>query len=237
MDFQDQFAMLKKVRSRFGWSSAAKFAHYQLLNSAVTFRGLQCVELSLEDVDPTFLACPEGCEHRFLTADDLLDSDLDPALDLDREFARAALAKGDRCQGIYCGDDLVSYGWYSLQPTEVFPGLHIHFDPGYVYMYKGFTLKAHRGQQLHAVGMALALRDFRQEGVQKIVSIVEETNFPSLRSCYRMGYKDFGVIRTVDLAGAPRIFHSPGCRRYGFRLRPEGTTAPTESATAVTPTA
>ena len=237
MGFQDKFAMLKKVRSRFGWSSAAKFAHYQLLNSAVTFRGLQCVQLSLEDVDPTFLECPEGCEHRFLTADDLLNSDLDPALDLDREFARTALAKGDRCQGIYCGDELVSYGWYSLQPTEVFPGLHIHFDPGYVYMYKGFTLKAHRGQQLHAVGMALALRDFRQEGIQKIVSIVEETNFPSLRSCYRMGYKDFGVIRTVDLAGAPRIFHSPGCRRYGFNLQSAPAPTTLESTATASPAA
>ena len=37
MGFQDKFVMLKKVRSRFGWGSAAKFAHYQLLNSAVTF--------------------------------------------------------------------------------------------------------------------------------------------------------------------------------------------------------
>src|SRR5437667_315175 len=82
-----------------------------------------------------------------------------------------------------------AYGWYASAATPVAPGLVLHFAPGYVYMYKGFTHDLHRGKRLHAIGMTRALQHYRSSGFKGVVSYVESSNFDSLKSCARMGYR------------------------------------------------
>ena len=90
----------------------------------------------------------------------------DEIYDLDSAFVDRATALGDRCFGFVEGDVLTSYGWYSRRPTEAGHGLVLRFDPAYVYMYKGFTHPKHRGQRLHAIGMAAALEEYTREGAK-----------------------------------------------------------------------
>jgi hypothetical protein len=51
-----------------------------------------------------------------------------------------------------------------------------------------------------------------------MVSYVESTNFDSLKSCFRMGYRVFGSIYVIRLFGRAFAFSSPGCGPFGFRL-------------------
>jgi L-amino acid N-acyltransferase YncA len=84
-------------------------------------------------------------------------------------------------------------------------------------MFKGYTVPAHRGKRLHAVGMCRALRDFAQAGGRGLVSYVASNNFASLKSTARMGYRLFGDVYLVRAAGRSFAYASPGCRAYGFK--------------------
>src|SRR5262249_50981302 len=94
--------------------------------------------------------------------------------------------------------------------------LKLHFNPEYIYMYKGFTHDNYRGQRLHAIGMNLALREYLNRGYRGLVSYVESNNFASLKSVYRMGYKDFGTVYILKMLGEKLIYSSPGCKKYDF---------------------
>jgi hypothetical protein len=136
-------------------------------------------------------------------------------------FLDGALAKGDACYGILDGANLAAYGWYATTPTAIDPpDLRLHFNPEYVYMYKGFTHTRYRGQRLHAVGMTKALGAYLARGYKGMVSYVEANNFASLKSVYRMGYTDFGRITLARLAGRYLARSSQGCAPYGFRVEP-----------------
>jgi hypothetical protein len=68
--------------------------------------------------------------------------------------------------------------------------------------------------------MGLALSDFAKRGYKNSLAFVESANHPSLKSFYRMGYKDFGIIHTVRLFGKNSSRHSPGCEKFSFRVLP-----------------
>jgi len=85
-------------------------------------------------------------------------------------------------------------------------------------MYKGFTQVNYRGQRLHAIAMTRALEAYLAKGYQGMVSYVEWNNFGSLRSCYRIGYSDFGNIYLVRLFGKYLTCAGKGCADYGFHL-------------------
>jgi hypothetical protein len=188
------------------------------LNQVFFFRILQ--GLKIEKVDPEFLNCHEKYRGLFLTEAMLMGFADRPEYELSRRFLDEALGKGDECYGILHGDVLAAYGWYSHTPTEInAPGLMLHFDDRYIYMYKGFTHADHRGQRLHAVGMTRALQAYLGQGYKGILSYVESNNFGSLKSCYRMGYTNFGHLYVARLFGQYLVHSGVGCRRYGFELK------------------
>ena len=126
------------------------------------------------------------------------------------------------------GDRLAAYGWYAFGATPIgLEGVLLHYSPGYVYMYKGFTHVDYRGQRLHAIGMTRALQHYLSKGYKGIVSYVESINFDSLKSCFRMGYAVFGTVYVVRAFGRYYGFSTPGCRKYAFRVeRVAGSGAP-----------
>jgi len=195
------------------------YAGMKLVNLAFPFTILRGV--SVERPDEGFLPCPEGYSAGFLSAHALARHAQDPATELSVEFLANALPAGDECYAICEGGTLASYGWYATGPTPAHaPELKLHFAPGWVYMYKGFTDTRHRGRRLHAIGMTRALQHYVSRGHEGIVSYVESTNFDSLKSCYRMGYQVFGSIYVARIFGRYFTFSSPGCERFDFRLEP-----------------
>jgi len=186
-------------------------------NRVVLFRVLKAIRI--EEVDAHFLDPAPQYKGMFLDRATLRKFAADPRNELTHSFLDEAIAKGDECYGFVAGDVLAAYGWYSNKPTELdFKGLRLQFSGDYIYMYKGFTAPEHRGQRLHAIGMTRALQAYLERGYRGIVSYVEWNNFASLKSCYRMGYRDLGNVAIAGMGGHYVVRHDAACDRYGFRV-------------------
>jgi len=103
-------------------------------------------------IAPAFAAVPADLTARFLDRDTLEQLSADTRYELSPGFLDAALSKGDECYAIMDGARLAAYGWYARTPTHFSDDLRVHFDDGYLYMYKALTLDPYRGRRLHAIG-------------------------------------------------------------------------------------
>ena len=194
---------------------------YRAANALAPLSVWNALAITLAQVDPKFLRDPKRAGGTWLPAEAMRRHVSDPANLLTPAFIDEAAAKGDRCFAMFEREKLTSYGWYATKPTrltEVAPELVLSFDPAWAYMYHGFTHPEHRGQRLHAIGMAAALEELTREGLSGLVSYVDSANFSSLKSCARMGYRTFGHVVLLKVRGHYAIQSSPGCRKYGFRV-------------------
>lgn len=212
-------SIVEKIRRKLGrhgfWTSLQQL-FFRVLRSALQIRVLR--GLRLEAPAAAFLACDPRYRSGFQPARTLRRFAVAPANELSHAFLREALRKGDACYAICEGTKLVSSGWYSTQPTAIEPGLVLHFDSSYVYMYKGLTRPPYRGQRLYEVGVTRALQHYLAQGARGFVSCVDAANLDSLKACERMGYRVFGSIYVLRLFGRHFAFSSRGCREFGLRL-------------------
>ncbi|MGH9938601.1 MAG: GNAT family N-acetyltransferase [Blastocatellia bacterium] len=200
----------------YGLSDTVYDFGYRGVNHLTLLMVLKC--LTIDAVDRKFLHIKNGYTCEFLDPEKLMVLSKNPEYQLKRNFLDEALDKGDECFAILDGDCLASYGWYSNKSTKVSDELELHFNERYVYMYNGFTHPDYRGQRLHAIGMTMALDHYLNRGHKGIVSWVEANNFSSLRSCHRMGYREFGEIHILKLFHKYFILCNKGCRDYGFNV-------------------
>jgi len=199
-----------------GLSDAVYDLGYRSVNRFTMLKILKCV--MIDTADRKFLQGANGYTYEFLDPEKLIVLSKNREYKLERGFLNEAISKGDECFAILDGDSLASYGWYSNQSTRVSNVLELHFNERYIYMYNGFTHPNYRGQRLHAIGMTMALNHYLNRGYKGIVSWVEANNFSSLRSCYRMGYRNFGEIYVIKFFRKHIILCSRGCRDYGFKV-------------------
>src|SRR5262245_50452120 len=187
-------------------------------NTFMSWKSIQCIKITEPDPRCTDVVAPY--RYEILDRQALLSFSGQAEYELPTQFVVDALDKGDECHAIMHGDELASYGWYSVKPTLLNDELEFHFSSEYRYMYKGFTLPAHRGHRLHAIGMTLALMKYRAAGQKGLVSLVETNNFDSLKSCYRIGYVRCGNIRFVKVAGRHLIHVDAASHTHDLDLRP-----------------
>jgi hypothetical protein len=213
-----------ETAARFGIQAAAGDFAYRAARKVTELTIFKGVALTMNSVDPSFLTEDVGCRWGFLDATALRRALLrGEPLQMDVAFVDGALRKGDVCYGAVEDDRIISYGWYSIQPTAVTVlegDMVLHFDSAYAYMYRGYTLPEHRGRRLHGIGMARALEAIVQGGARGLVSIVDARNFASLSSCYRLGYHPFGQIFCATVGGHPVTYATKGCEAYRFEIRP-----------------
>ena len=191
---------------------------YRILHKLLDFQLLDGITLSAGDISLKFITLPSGFTISFMDQNTLKAFSIIEPVELSSAFLKAALQRGDRCVGVMANGSLVSFGWYSTTSTSVTTGLALRFDPGYVYMYKGYTVPEYRGKQLHAYGMAYAVNYFSAQGYKGLISYVEANNFRSIQSCKRLGYKRFGRLLAFRVLGQQFSFSSKGCKQHGFRL-------------------
>ena len=188
---------------------------YNILKNLLGFRALRGMTLHPNDVNPSYeLARTDFPGARVFRAE--LLRDLNPERGISQEFIDEAIKKGDWCFGFYDKDKLISYGWYSENPTKIDQKRILHFSSDYIYMDKGFTHEDYRGARLHGFGMAAAAKIASELGKEGLISYVEANNVRSLRSCRKLGYKIFGTIFMCCLFGHWFTFRSGGCRRFDF---------------------
>jgi hypothetical protein len=207
---------IRRNLESFGFRDTMYDIALRAANHVTYVRILKAMKIGI--VNPGYLDTNPRYQCMFLSKEIVKRFASDKSYELTESFLEEAYAKGDQCFGILDGDVLASYGWYSNKPTDITDHLTLHFSPEYIYMYKGFTHDNYRGQRLHAIGMNLALREYLNLGFKGLVSYVESNNYSSLKSCYRMGYKDFGAVAIVKAGQRHFIYASPGCQPYGFNV-------------------
>lgn len=209
---------MRQSVSTYGWPAMMYDLFYQNINRFVYFKVLQGMTVTMESLDPIFLKENEKYNYRFLSEKELFEFAKNPKHQLTKSFIEQALLKNDHCFAILEGDKLASYGWYSSEPTNINSELILNFKNSYVYMYKGYTSDEYRGQRLHAIGMARALEAFTLKGFDGLISYVETNNYSSLKSVYRMGYKNIGRLMVTKVSGKYFIRCDEDCRAYQFNL-------------------
>jgi hypothetical protein len=161
---------------------------------------------------------PYAC--RILDAEEVRALSRDPDNQMSPAFVARMLAKDDVCFGVLDGEVLASYGWYSSGATTLLETVTVKFDPRYLYMYRGYTRPAYRGQNLHGVGLARACASLCSRGHAGIVTAAERVNFTSLHSAHRVGYRDIGTAVVVRAGKRTRIWQTRVSERYGMKLEP-----------------
>lgn len=200
----------------FGYANTLKDLTLKVINKITYYKILH--GMSISRVNPKYYEADPKYTCKFLSLEELLAFAPRKEFELGEEYVRGAIAKGDRCYAILDNDILASYGWYANTSTPITSNLTLQFNPGYIYMYKGFTNPDYRGQRLHAIGMTRALDEHLKMGYKGLVSYVEDTNYRSLHSVYRMGYEDFGKVHILKLGGRYLIHRSAGCEPFDFNV-------------------
>jgi ribosomal protein S18 acetylase RimI-like enzyme len=216
MKIQKAIGVIQTDLQQFGSAKTIYDLAFRSINLLVYFKILRC--MTIDTVDPAYLKLNDRYKCKFLDDEEVFKFAANGECEWPRGFLSEAVGKGDQCFGIIDGKSLASCGWYSNQPTGISDDLCFHFDRRYVYMYRGFTHPSYRGQHLHAIGMTMALNHYLNKGFKGLVAYVEDNNFASLKSVYRMGYKDFGRIYILGCFGKHLIHSSPGCYEYGVSI-------------------
>lgn len=159
---------------------------------------------------------PPGLVVRLAEQMDLERALSDPALGLGRESVLSAVARGDLCVATFEGDRMVAYVWRSFTTAPHRHGLWVHFEKGYRYGYRAFTLPAYRGRHLMDP-MSHFLDEYcLNRGITHTISFAESHNYASIASDRRRGSTRVGWVGYLRLFGQVYPFRTAGARRRGF---------------------
>ena len=132
-----------------------------------------------------------------------LSADLVPALvsTMDRDDSAEILKRietGRRCYTAWVGDQLVSYGWVSLDEEHIGElNLHIKLLPGEVYIWDCATIPAFRRNRLYCALLSYMIGELRTEGFCRAWIGADMDNLPSQQGIARAGFH-----RVADLVMA-----------------------------------
>jgi ribosomal protein S18 acetylase RimI-like enzyme len=214
---------LGELFGRYGVGATLRHVAHAASNRFTPMVVLDALALTPDHVDNSFKSRAGRHSGRMLEAADVRPYARDPDVLLEEDFLSEAIAHGDRCYGLFVGNVLVSYSWYSTRPRrlpELDPSLTAYFDPSYAYMYNSYTVPKHRGRGLQGIGGAAALDAHVSQGLKGLVCYVWSSNLASLRACHRLGYETFGHILILRLGHRVVCRSTPACRQYGFRIGP-----------------
>jgi hypothetical protein len=210
---------LNAFRERHGSSGAVCKAIDVLLHKVLRTSIHTVVWLELEAVQD--MACnDEQFVFRFLTADQIEVFAKDPSYYIDPALAAGVRNGTEVCFAALAGDRLAAFGCYTLGyvSPEQCAGAALSFPADVAYMSYGFTHPDFRGFRLHGLIMGLALQRLAQQGVTKLVSIVAWTNWASLKSCWRLGYRNLGNMTTIGGKHAAIGIYPQAAKTLGVRF-------------------
>jgi len=116
------------------------------------------------------------------------------------------------CVGVYAGSVLAGYTFFCTGPVEAqrnsggsaFTGIAMEFSESVRYLYKAYVLPKYRGKQIAQHIIRFALTDFKQSGVEFIVTTTDWTNTAFLRTADVIGFKSLGLAGEYKLFGKHR---------------------------------
>jgi hypothetical protein len=187
------------------------------INHVIFLKVFHCMKL--DTVKSEFLTPPEGYRGMLLNSEQLSPYAKLSEYELPQAFVDEACAKGDQCYGLFEGDILAAYQWYTTKATDSgWRGIIVNFNDHYVYMYKAFTHPDHRGRRLYPISVTAMLAASLLRGYKGLLCLVESNNFASLKSCYRMGFTDCGRLYAASVSDRFLFHGDSASREFGFRL-------------------
>jgi hypothetical protein len=190
---------------------------YVMANEVIALSIFDCLLLRLENVNTALIDPADRYECRFLEPNevDRFAGELDAVAE---RVAREAVTRGDACYAVLDGGRLANFGCYAPRPTPILNDLMVNFDPPRWYMYGAFTPVRYRGRRLHALGVLSASLELFDRGIPALVTVYERTNYLSMVSALRMGWKPCGTLFRVGIGPWIRLGRTAETQATGMRL-------------------
>jgi hypothetical protein len=190
---------------------------YVMANQVIALTIFDCMYLRPEHVNRSLVEPGGSYSGRFLEPEEVARF----ARDLDAPGERVllhAIERGDACYAVLEGERLANVGFYSSKATPLLNDLLVKFEEPSWYMYGAYTPKAYRGHKLHGRGVVGACLEFFDQGAPIVVSGYERTNYRSMVSAYRMGWKPCGSIYRIGIGPWTHLGRTARAREIGMRL-------------------
>lgn len=190
-------------------SSIVGFVRSEGIGSALRRALWVVAALFHKDQTAVFLVCPLTADSDAGGASDAVRDIDEPEAHVLRRFLfidpptiQARFGRGDRLLGVFDGDDVMAYAWFS-ESGEWLTTIEREFEvgEGEVYVYNVRTLPAYRGRGLFPAIVHGAVPSHRAAGVARYVTVVEEKNVPSLRAFAKAGFHPLRSVRMVKRFG------------------------------------
>jgi hypothetical protein len=207
------------IAKYFGIKSATIYLLFKVINKICFFKIYNIISLTESQLNLGLKPARNEFEFRWLKEHDLKNLKDVEKYDLSIEFIEKSLSSGAECFGVYNGNQLVHYSWFTNNPNQLTDDLLLEFNNSYVYGFKAFTEKNYRGQSLFALIHLKVLNDFLQRGIDHIFGVIELNNFPSLKSLYKIGFIPVGKITVVRLLNKYYIYNSKNTKKQDFQIK------------------
>jgi hypothetical protein len=208
---------IARYAGRFGFGRTVYGGGYAIAHRFVALSIFDCVCLRATHVNHELAETANGLECRFLEPGEARQLSVGirgPASRVKDE----ALARGDACFGVIDAGRLANISFYASGPTPVTRDLVVRVDePGW-YMYGAYTPAPYRGRRLHALGVLRAALELFERGVPALFGVYERTNYRSMVSAHRMGWRPCGTLTRVGLGRRTRLRRDAEAERSGMRL-------------------
>ena len=214
----DVASTVRFVAKRLGWAHALLF----LCAAALRRISVHIFVVATHPFEDHLLADadPQGLEGRLLGYDEVLRYfDREEGYGYSSAFAAQALARGDRCVGLFERGRLVWYCWYAREAAPVVENVEAVADRPFLYAYNVYTEPSRRGCGLHDIGVNVSVRIFAREGYRAFSAYVEALNLPMLIAARKKGDHFVGLMLLHRTLGRIPLFATRGCRDAGLRLR------------------
>lgn len=215
--FSPKLENLRVDAIRWGWKRGALIRVVSVLRRYI---GLHIYRINVRPLatQSSQPPLPSGITVRIVPREELLKAAGDPDLDLDLDFVRDALARGDMAFGAFEGDRLVGYTWRTFTAAPDRDGLWARVSHPYQYSYKAFTRPSHRRKRIHVAVTALADAYLLRCGYAFEVGYLEVDNFASIGLADFMGRRKIGYAGYVRWFGRSIPFRTPAVRKVGVKL-------------------
>jgi hypothetical protein len=207
---------------RFGIHATGSYVARKAIDRIVGYTPWICLVRATDEPFPRPGVSQAELAYRVVRSDEITRAARDPLYEISPAFLDTALTRGDLCMGAFAGERLVAFGFSSAQPTNIDADFCFSFPPGWMYNFKEFTLPAWRGRRIHAaLWGARRWQILRERGVRNVVALVMATNYPSLASFRRLGFRRAFGFAIVG-KGEKRCLLARGSGRQAtFRLPDE----------------
>jgi hypothetical protein len=212
-----KFESLPADVRRWGWKRSVFIRVISLLRRYI---GLYIYRINVRPLvgqspEPYF---PSGIAVRIVPPEELLKAADDPELDLDLDFVRDALARGDMAFGAFEGDRLVGYTWRTFTAAPDRDGLWARVSHPCQYSYKAFTRPSHRRKRIHVAITFFADAYLLGRGYTFEVGYMEVNNFASIGVADFLGRRRIGYAGYVKWFGRCVPFRTPAVKKIGAEL-------------------